>query len=240
MFGVMGEYDRPPPDDPATKHAPQTESAIELELEAIAHRRDRLLASLVLMAGFALVLALPFALRAGAEFFLPVTTALVIAIALVPLLEWLERRRVPSALAALLCIILFLIVANIAVAAIVIPAADWFQRLPERIGQLRDTLAPLVDVYSNVEQFIDNVVRQFGRAPLPGPQAVRIETPSSLLQIIATSAPFAVIQSRPTAGAISRSLTLSPIATASAGVRPRRSRSQAIAAPLEMPRGIRW
>ena len=32
-----------------------------------------------------------------------------------------------------------------------------------------------------------------------------------------TAAPFAVIHSRPTAGAISRSLTLSPIATASAG-----------------------
>lgn len=195
MVAAMEERsDRTEPEGGAPKPPNPVEAAIELELEAIAHRRDRLLASLVLMAGIALVLALPFALRAGAEFFLPVTTALVIAIALVPLLEWLERRRVPSALAALLCIILFLIVANVAVAAIVIPAADWFQRLPERIGQLRDTLAPLVDVYSNVERFIDNVVRQFGRAPLPGPQAVRIETPSSLLQIIATSAPFAVIQ----------------------------------------------
>jgi predicted PurR-regulated permease PerM len=37
----------------------------------------------------------PFALQGGAEFFLPVTAALVIAIALVPSLEWLERRRVP-------------------------------------------------------------------------------------------------------------------------------------------------
>ncbi len=192
----MGEErDRPTTaGESGARPAPHVESAIELELEAVAHRRDRLLASLVLMFGIALVLALPFALRAGAEFFLPVTAALVIAVALVPLLEWLERRRVPSALAALLCIILFLIVANVAVAAIVIPAADWFQRLPERIGQLRDTLAPLVDVYSNLERFIDNVVREFGRSPVASPQAVRVETPSTLLQIIATSAPFAVIQ----------------------------------------------
>lgn len=195
MVGAMGEErDRPASGKDAAKPASHLESAIELELEAVAHRRDRLLASLVLMFGIALVLALPFALRAGAEFFLPVTAALVIAVALVPLLEWLERRRVPSALAALLCIILFLIVANVAVAAIVIPAADWFQRLPERIGQLRDTLAPLVDVYSNLERFIDNVVREFGRSPVASPQAVRVETPSTLLQIIATSAPFAVIQ----------------------------------------------
>ncbi len=75
---------------------------LELETEATAFRRDRLLASLALMMGAALVLALPFALRAGAEFFLPVTAALVIAIALVPVLEWLERRRVPSGLASFL------------------------------------------------------------------------------------------------------------------------------------------
>ena len=172
------------------------ESRIETELDAVAFRRDRLLAALALMFGAALVLAVPFALRAGAEFFLPVTAALVIAIALVPLLEWMERRRVPSALAAFLCVALFLIMANVAVAAIVLPAAEWFQMLPDRIGQVRSTLAPLVDVYSNLEQFIDNVVREFGRSPLgaTSAQAVRVETPNSLLQIVASSAPYAAIQ----------------------------------------------
>src|SRR5215217_4972630 len=107
------------------------------ELMEEAYRRDRLLASLTLIAGTALALALPFALRAGAEFFMPVTAALVIAIALVPVLEWLERRRVPSALAALTCVLLFLAVANIAVISIVLPATDWVRLLPERIGQIR-------------------------------------------------------------------------------------------------------
>ena len=166
---------------------------VEVE-ESASFRRDRLLAALALISGVGLALAIPFALRAGAEFFLPVTTALVIAIALVPLLEWLERRRVPSALAALLCIVLFLAVANIAVAAIVFPASEWFQALPERIGRLRDTLAPLVDVYSDFEDFIDDVVREFGRSPSGAPQTVQVETPSTLLQIIASSAPFAAIQ----------------------------------------------
>ena len=134
-------------------------------------------------------------MRAGAEFFLPVTAALVIAIALVPTLEWLERRRIPSALAALLCIVLFLILANIAVAAIVIPASQWFQLLPERIGQLRETLAPIVAIYSNLEQFVQGIVTQLGAGePAAAVQAVRVETPNTLLQIIAASAPFAVIQ----------------------------------------------
>ncbi|HWT13690.1 MAG TPA: AI-2E family transporter [Allosphingosinicella sp.] len=166
----------------------------ELEPEAAAYRRDRLLASLALMFGFGLALAIPFALRAGAEFFLPVTAALVIAIALVPLLEWLERRRIPSALAALLCLVLFVAVANVAVAAIVLPATEWFRLLPERIGQLRETLAPLFDIYANFEEFIDDIVNEFGRDPRSQPQTVQVETPNSMLQIIASSAPFAAIQ----------------------------------------------
>ena len=69
-------------------------------MEALQVKRVRLLASLTLMAGVGLLISLPFALRAGAEFFLPVTAALVVAIALVPMLEWFERRGVPSKLAS--------------------------------------------------------------------------------------------------------------------------------------------
>ena len=100
------------------------------DMEALQIKRVRLLASLTLMAGVGLIIALPFALRYGAEFFLPVTAALVIAIALVPMLEWLERRRVPSGLAALMCVLVFIAAANIAVASIVLPAADWVRLLP--------------------------------------------------------------------------------------------------------------
>ncbi len=178
--------------------APENQSrpahGLEVETEVTAYRRDRLLASLALMMGAALVLALPFALRAGAEFFLPVTAALVIAIALVPILEWLERRRVPSSLAALLCVILFLALANMAVAAIVLPAAEWVRMLPERIDRIRTTLGPLFDIYADLERFIDNLVRQFSRGSSAAAQTVTVETPNSLLQIIASSAPFAAIQ----------------------------------------------
>jgi len=178
----------PPPPPPLRDPDP------EHEREAVAYRRDRLLAALALMFGAGLALATPFALRAGAEFFLPVTAALVISIALVPLLEWLERRRIPAALSALLCVVLFLGVANVAVAAIVFPATEWFRLLPGRIGRLRETLAPLFEIYANLERFVDDLVREFGRSPGTGPQAVQVETPSTLLQIIASSAPFAAIQ----------------------------------------------
>jgi predicted PurR-regulated permease PerM len=159
----------------------------------VAFRRDRLLAALTLIAGAGLAVALPFALRAGAEFFLPVTAALVIAIALVPMLEWLERRRFPSPLAAFTCILVLITMANIAVASIVLPAVEWVRLLPERIGRVRDTLAPLMEVYSDLERFLDDIVEQFGTHAAT-PRTVQLETPNSLLDIIATSAPFAAIQ----------------------------------------------
>ena len=121
-------------------------------------RRDRLLAALTLIAGGGLMLAMPFALRAGRRFFLPLTAALVIAIALVPLLEWLERRRVPAPLAALLCVSLFLVLANIALASIVVPAIEWFRVLPERIVRIQTNLAPLLDLYASLERFVNETL----------------------------------------------------------------------------------
>ncbi|MEO7178232.1 MAG: AI-2E family transporter [Allosphingosinicella sp.] len=164
------------------------------EPEAVAFRRDRLLAALTLIAGAGLAIVLPFALRGGAEFFLPVTAALVIAIALVPMLEWLERRRVPSPLAAFTCVLVLIAMANIAVASIVLPAAEWVRLLPERIGRVRDTLSPLMQVYSDLERFINNIVDEFGTHAAASPRTVQLETPNSLLDIIASSAPFAAIQ----------------------------------------------
>src|SRR3990170_1718822 len=111
----------------ASKHKDNHEQADEARLlaEGVSIKRDRLLASLTLIGGAGLLIALPFALRAGAEFFLPVTAAMVIAIALVPMLEWFERRGVPSRLAAALCVVIFLMLTIFTVASIVLPAIDW-------------------------------------------------------------------------------------------------------------------
>ncbi len=178
----------------------QTDKADLLDLESarelgeVAYRRDRLLAALTLIAGCGLAIALPFALRAGAEFFLPVTAALVIAVALVPMLEWLERRGLPSGLSALFCVMFLIVAANVAIASIVLPAAEWVQLIPERIGRIRETLAPLLDVYANLERFVDDIVAQFGQGGSGNQRTVTVETPNSVIDIIATSAPHAAVQ----------------------------------------------
>lgn len=161
----------------------------------VAMRRDRLLAALTLIAGVGLAIALPFALKAGAEFFLPTTAALVIAVALVPILEWLERRGVPSGVAALTCVLLFLIAANVALAAIVVPATEFFRRLPERIDRIQMNIAPLIDFYSSFERYLNRTVQHLAASgPIRTPATAAVAPPSSILELAASFAPSVIVQ----------------------------------------------
>jgi len=176
--------------------APQIPPILELEAAATAVqlRRERLIAALTLIAGIGLLLALPFALQAGATFFLPLTAALVIAIALVPLLEWLERHRVPASLAALACILLFLAVANVALASIVVPAWQWVRLLPERIGRIQDNVEPLIRYYSQFQRFVNKTLHLLASTPVKQSNAVPTSPPTSIIELFATSAPSALIE----------------------------------------------
>ena len=48
------------------------------------------------------MVGLPFALKAGSDFLLPTPIALVVPLALPPLLQWLQPRPLPSPIAALI------------------------------------------------------------------------------------------------------------------------------------------
>jgi predicted PurR-regulated permease PerM len=156
-------------------------------------KRDRLLASIALIAGIGIIIAIPFALRAGAEFFLPVTAALVIAITLVPMLEWFERRCVPSKMSAGLCVLFFLLLALFAVGSIVLPAIDWVALIPERIPKVRTALEPVLDLYKSFDRFIERILSQVTVAEQSN-RIVRLETPNSLSGLLTTSAPHLLIQ----------------------------------------------
>lgn len=155
--------------------------------------RNRLAASISLFAGAGFLLALPFALRAGAEFFLPVTASLVIAICLVPFLEWLERRGLPSPLAALIALGSFLFVVNTALVLIVVPASNWIAQIPDRIGQIRQTLAPVIELYTQAQGFIDGLLRLVTERGSLGSDPGEIARPGSILQMLTTAAPGVVI-----------------------------------------------
>lgn len=183
------------PMDARTRKRTMTETvshAHELA-EAFTAKRDRLLAALTLIAGLGLIVALPFALRTGAEFFMPVTAALVVAVALVPLLEWFERRGVPPRLSAALCVLIFLTLTVFAIGSIVLPAIDWIALIPERIGKVKAALEPLLDLYKAFDRFTERIVSQIAISPVRG-RTVTIETPNSVSSLLATSAPHLLIQ----------------------------------------------
>lgn len=157
-------------------------------------RRDRLLAGVALIGGLGLLLGLPFALQGGSAFFLPTTAAFVIAVALVPILEWLERHRVPSALSALACVLLFLTVVNVALASIVVPAWSWISALPDRIERIQGNIAPLLDLYSNLERYTNRLLGELATQP-PQPAAdAPTAPPASVADLFSTSAPSALLE----------------------------------------------
>lgn len=175
----------------ATPSSDPVDAVVDAPTEEL--RRDRLLAALTLIAGVGLVLALPFALQAGARFFLPLTAAIVIAIALVPLLEWQERNRVPAPLAAFFCVLLFLLVANGALASIVVPAWGWAQILPDRIDRVQHNVAPLIDFYASLEKFVNGLIANVATSPAKQ-TASSVAPPQSLLDLVTTSAPSALLE----------------------------------------------
>ncbi|MEM1131812.1 MAG: AI-2E family transporter [Pseudomonadota bacterium] len=156
--------------------------------------RNRLLASVAIIGGTGLLLGAPFALRAGSEFFLPLTVALILSIALVPLLEWLERRRVPSALAAFICVIAFLVVANGALALIIVPATTWFVNLPGRIPKITSNLQPLIDLYADAQRYLDETLTMMRTEAVAEVQKVTTESPTSLIDVFISAAPAVGIQ----------------------------------------------
>lgn len=157
-------------------------------------RRDRLLAALALIIGASFCIALPFALQAGAEFFLPLTAAIVIAIALVPALEWLERRGVPSTIAALVALTSFVLLVNAALAIVVLPATGWFARLPDAIPNIQANLAPLIDFYANFQRFIDRTLTSVASGTEATAQAMAATAPTSVVDYLISAAPAAAIQ----------------------------------------------
>jgi predicted PurR-regulated permease PerM len=157
-------------------------------------RRDRLLTVLTLILGLGFCLLVPFALQAGAEFFLPLTAAIVIAIALVPLLEWLERHGLPSALAALTSLVTFVMLVNAALAVVILPATGWFARLPETLPRIRNNIAPLIDFYEELQSFVDRTLQSVATGTEATAQAMAAQAPTSVVDYFISAAPSAAVQ----------------------------------------------
>lgn len=87
-----------------------------------------------------LLIAIVAVLYVGKAFFLPVVMAFVIGTMLSPAATFLEQRRVPRGLGAVLIVVAVTTVVAFVVALIASPVMEWSSRLPELGAQLKDKL----------------------------------------------------------------------------------------------------
>lgn len=87
-----------------------------------------------------LLIAVVAVLYVGKAFFLPVVMAFVIGTMLSPAATFLEKRKVPRALGAVLIVVAVTAVAAFVVALIASPVMEWSSRLPELGAQLKEKL----------------------------------------------------------------------------------------------------
>jgi predicted PurR-regulated permease PerM len=85
-------------------------------------------------------------------------------------------------------------VANVALASIVVPATQWIRDLPLRIPRIQTNLKPLIEIYANIDQFVNNTLMNFAAAPMKQPAVMAATPPRSLLDLFATSAPSAILE----------------------------------------------
>jgi predicted PurR-regulated permease PerM len=98
------------------------------------------------------VIAFLFAIWAAASIVVPVTAAVVLGLALGPLVDAMTRRGVPAMLAAAIIVVGGLVVLHLAVAIFALPLLGWIDRTPEIIAAMRDKLLPLRAMMAEVQE----------------------------------------------------------------------------------------
>lgn len=156
--------------------------------------RDRLLCALLLVGGCLLFAVMPFALRWGREFLLPMVAAGVISLALAPLADWMQSRGLPNRLASLFALAALVAVFLVAAGSVIQPAIGQLDRLPEAMDRVAARLSSLSGWLGRLGDMLDTV----SRGPAHGAAAevvvstrvsiydLVLQTPGVMLQILLT------------------------------------------------------
>ena len=124
--------ERGQPTEPLSKPLPDCRN----ELPPVIRRAEVVAFSLVAL----LVICIMTVLYAGRAFFLPVTMAFVIGTMLAPAARFLEQRRIPRAVSAVLIVAAACAVVAFMVGLIAAPVMEWSKRLPELGSLMKDKL----------------------------------------------------------------------------------------------------
>lgn len=150
----------------------------------------RLASALLLMIGLGLFLALPFVLSIGSIVFLPLVTAVVLTILLSPLADKINSIGIPNVIASLLAVLIFIGVLVLAATAILQPAADLFDQVPQMLASIDKSFG---QVRGQLD-WINDLGKRFGE--LGGPKQGRevvVATPS-MIERVALATPTVIIE----------------------------------------------
>ena len=167
----------------------ETESA-RRSLTSWAHAERRLVSTVVLLLGIGAMLGLPFVLKAGSEFFLPLTTAFIVSVILSPIADLLRRSGLPNGLASLVAVLCLPVIFVLAVMLILQPSIDLMARLPELTQTMLDRLESLRGNFVAVSRVANAIGAITGTAEKT---EVVIAAPT-VFQQIATATPAALFK----------------------------------------------
>lgn len=173
-------------------------------------RRDnaptkRLLSTIVLLLGLAVMLVLPFVLQAASSFFLPILAAVVIGVILSPLADALCRIGLPNAVSSALSVLALILVMCGAVLLILQPALNLADKMPEISTAIGARAAELRGLVSSVSDFSRQIGKMSGQPKvrevvLAQPSLVEtaaLATPAIVLEVLITLLlSFFVLESR--------------------------------------------
>lgn len=103
------------------------------------------------------IVAFFFAIWAAAAVVVPTTAAIVLGLALGPLVDWLMKRGVPAYAAAAILVLAVLLVVHLTIAIFALPLVAWIDRAPEIVATMRDKLTPLRMLMAEVQQITEAV-----------------------------------------------------------------------------------
>ncbi|GGC17332.1 AI-2E family transporter [Novosphingobium marinum] len=160
------------------------------EPSAWPRRERRLVSTLVLLTGVAVILALPFVLSAGSEFFLPVTISLILSIILSPVANFLRRVGLPNAIACLVSVLLVPVAFSLVALLILQPSVALLAQLPQLTRQIVEHIENVRGGFSAFTNIANELASLTGSA---GQTEVVVAAPSAVEQI-ATATPAVVFE----------------------------------------------
>lgn len=103
---------------------------------------------ITILLGIIAALSVAFTLYAAREIILPITTAILLALTLRPVVRYLKRRQVPELVSAFGLLASMIVFVALGFGFLIGPAEDWMKSTPQKIREARQKLDPVFERFT--------------------------------------------------------------------------------------------